>query len=115
MTRSSSVSALTVSRPGIGALRDVAPRREDARELRRPGSPDGELLGDVRIRRLALREGQEVALLLPRQVTDIPADGVHRHQATAGVLLGHAAHRAHEFRAREPQLVDERMSHATHI
>ena len=55
-----------------------------------------------------------VAVLLVRQVTDHPADRVHRHEAPDPVGLRDALEAAQELAAREAQLGDEGMRRRDH-
>jgi len=52
-------------------------------------------------RQFILTEAQPVALLLPGQVADDPANAVHRHKALACVFIGQTFERALEFAARK--------------
>jgi hypothetical protein len=56
---------------------------------------------DIRQEHLSLSIIQEVALLLPGQVPDVPADAVHRQEAFTGILLPDTVDRAQELTAGE--------------
>src|SRR5215213_4855319 len=58
---------------------------------------------------------QPVTLFLVREVTDHPAQAVHRLQATASLLIIDAGKGADELGASEAQLVDEGVSHRCRI
>src|SRR5262249_46479935 len=62
-------------------------------------------------RGLPLQPGEPVSLLLPRQVSDIPADAIHREDTAAGIRLGEARKAALELATGKTQLKDERMRH----
>jgi hypothetical protein len=47
---------------------------------------------------------QKVSLLLPGQVTDVPADAVHRQDAFLGIGLGETLEAAHELPPGEAEL-----------
>jgi hypothetical protein len=66
---------------------------------------------DLRDDHLALRELDEVALLLPREVADHPRDRIDRREATCRLLRGYRLEPAPPFAAREAELGHERMRH----
>ena len=57
---------------------------------------------------------QEIVLLLPGEMADVPADALHRRNAPPGIRIVHALQRALELTAREPQLQDKRVRDGQH-
>src|SRR2546425_13075115 len=55
--------------------------------------------------------GQPIALFLPGEMADDPADAVHRLESLEPIRLGDAAQGALPLAAGEPELVDERIGH----
>src|SRR5690606_5019286 len=77
------------------------------------GRAGAEALVHLRVRHLALAVVEEVLLLLPRQVTQAPAEAVEREEPLHGVVGLHGAEGAGELAPGEPELLDQRMRHAT--
>ena len=95
---------------------DRLPRREHLFEQWRAGGrPVGEILFDLREENFALPKAEEITLFLPRQMTDVPTDAVHRQQALARICVGDAFDRAHEFTAGETELVNEWVGHKLEV
>ena len=85
-----------VSSHGSACGRDRPPGREDLGELRRRARArrTANCSCDLRVTAsIPCAAGQEVALLLPGEVADVPAEAVHRPEAAPGVLGRHAARR----------------------
>lgn len=98
--------------PRVGCGRDRLPCREHLLERRRAGwRAVGKFLLDLREEDSSLPEAEEVTLFLPRQMTDVPTDAIHRQEAFAGVVITDAFDRAHEFTAGKAELGDERVGH----
>src|SRR5262249_11719850 len=60
---------------------------------------------------LPLRPKQPVALFLPGQVADVPADAVHGRKPSHRLFGGDAIDPAEKFATGEPELLHERMHH----
>lgn len=87
------------------------PRLPHVNQRRRTGgSSVGEHLVDLREQEgFALRVEQEVPLLLPGQVPDVPTDAVHGHQPLARLIIAQVFQCALEFAAGKAQLLYEWM------
>ena len=88
----------------------LPPRCEHVAERGRAHRTAGDELSlDVGTQHDALRPMQQVALLLPGQMADDPADRVHLPEVPGAVGLAHATQSAQPLPAGEAQLLDHRM------
>src|SRR5690606_29228489 len=90
--------------PRVGARRDGAPRLPRLVERRGAGRRAApEPLVDLRVRELPLGEVEEVPLLLPRQVSEAPAQAVEGKDVPNGLLGIEAPWAPRELAARDPE------------
>jgi hypothetical protein len=74
----------------VGGLCDLPPGREHLRERRRAHRPAGrEVPLDVLAQHDPLRTVEKIALFLPREVADDPADRVHLPEMPRAVVIAH--------------------------
>lgn len=98
--------------PGIGRCGDFLPGGEHFTEGGRAGRPTAaELCFDVGERPLALAIVEEVALLLPGEVADVPTYAVHGRELATAVVVADALDRPSKFAAGEAELCDKWVGH----
>src|SRR6185503_14083676 len=86
--------------PGISGGCDRMPRGQHLIKRRRAGwSTICKAPVDFPQKHLTVPKVQEVSLLLPRQVPNVPADAIHGQDAFAGILIPHAFDCAQELTA----------------
>src|SRR3989454_1674941 len=94
---------------GIGGRGDGAPPGPRLREGRHAEARAEPEAPDLRHGRRVLRALEPVELLLPREVTDHPRDGIDRVEAPRRFPGGHRPEPADPFSPGEPELRHERM------